>query len=146
MKPHRRSIDKDYILFYLKNKNSDRLTALTREIKIDTIFDSEILILDSWASKFYKELNPIESEIRKSLKEKHKFSSSHSFINDDDFKNLNSLSEALISLLTEQSPWIDIHLVIEKLKLRDSIPPEDHGKYTVLRDKCIEALIGYFGK
>lgn len=139
----RRNIDKDCILRYLKDND---ITWLVRQVKIDELLKSEVVVMDRWSSNFYKDLNPKEREIRKELERKYGLYSFPKFLEDDDYKNLTSLSEALLSLVSDQTGWIDIHMVSEKLNLKDKVKPEDAGRYQVLREMCIDAIIEHFDK
>jgi len=143
MKFDRRNIDKEVILRYLKDNN---ITWLVRQIKIDELIKSEIVVMDKWASNFYRDLNPKEREIRLELQRKYMFDSFPRFVEDDDYKNLTSLSEALLSLFNDQAGWIDVHMVVENLQLRDKICPEDAGRYPILKQICINAIIDHFDK
>lgn len=133
-----RHISKSTIIYLLKNEN---FTAAVREMKINTLFHSELLVMDDWTSKFYHDLNPKERKIRIELHEKYAFDSSSNFINDNDFKDLKSLSEALLSLVNNPS-WIDIFIVIDRLKI--VITPDESGRFELIREKCIDALIDFF--
>lgn len=139
MSASKRYINKEDVLYYLKNDNID---SVVREIKINTLFKADMLVLDMWSSKFYNELNPKERIIRKQLSDKYQVSSSFQFIRDEDYTKLSSMSEALISLINNNAPWIDIHVVIDKLKI---VPTnEEAGRFDLLRKKCIDAVIEYF--
>lgn len=110
-------------------------------MKIDMLFKADALIMDMWVSRFYHDLKPEERKIREVLYEKYKFSSSNNFINDSDYKDLNSLSECLISLMNTPN-WIDIFITIDKLKLK--ISEEESGRADLLQQKCIDAIINHF--
>lgn len=138
---NKRFIDKDIILYYLRNEN---IKSLDREVKINQLLNAELLVLDNWSSRFYNDLNPDERKIRRDLYERYKFDSGISFLQDTDLEKLNSLSETLLSLCGDTASWIDIHLVINKLKIK--VDSDDAGKYSILKDKCIESIIEYFGK
>lgn len=138
---NKRNVDKENVLFYIKNTNID---SLIREMKIDMLFKSDTLLLDSWTSKFYNDLRPKERDIRKKLLDKYKFDSAHSFINDIDYKDLSSLSEALISLSSNNPQWVDIYVVIDKLNIK--VHETESGVAEVLRQKCIDAIIKHFDK
>ncbi len=137
---NKRNVDKENILFHIRNKN---LTSLMREMKINMLFKADALIMDSWAGKFYHDLNPQEREIRKKLADKYKYNSDPAYLKDDEFKKLTSLSEALISLVGDNPQWMDIHIVINKL----NIPVDNEteaGRSEILREKCIDAIINHF--
>ncbi len=137
---NKRNISKENILFHLKNED---LTSLVRQMKINTLFHSEMLVMDQWTSNFYNDLNPKEREIRKELSEKYCFDSGHAFLNDDDFKELKSLSETLLSLINEPL-WIDIFITTRRLKVE--ILPDESGKFDLIKKKCIDALINHFDR
>ena len=135
---HVRHIDKYNVMYYLKDGS---ITSAIREIKLNELFHSELLVMDTWTSRFYHDLNQKERDIRKNLEEKYRFDSGCSFINDDDYKNLKSLSETLISLINNPL-WIDIFIVGEKLKV--DIKPDEMGMFEPIRQKCIDAIIKHF--
>lgn len=137
---NKRYVDKENILFYIKNKN---LTSLIREVKIDMLFNADALIMDSWSSKFYHDLNPEEREIRKKLLDKYRFNSDPAYLKDDEFKKLTSLSEALISLVGDNPQWMDIHIVSNKLGI-PTIFISEAGKFEIFKEKCIDAIINNF--
>lgn len=123
-------VDKDSIL-----KNI-LLNNLSNQLNSDAI-----ICMDLWSNKFLTSISISERKIRESLIEKYQFESSHSFINDSNFKSLKSLSECLINLITNPH-WIDIIITIDKLNL--SIDKTEIGNFNILKDKCIEAIIESF--
>jgi hypothetical protein len=131
-------INKEDVLRYLNNKGID---SITRQIKIDMIFNADMLVMDTWSSKFYHNLNPKEREIRKKLGDKYRYSSSFNFIEDVDYQDLTSISEALLSLISDES-WIDVHVILQKLRI--NVNEEEVGSYRILKEKCIEAAINHF--
>lgn len=135
----KKHVNKEIILHQLKN---DKIEPLLREIRIDKLFNSEVLVLDHWGSNFYNNLNPSEREYRKKLNARYKFSSGFEFIKDEYYKNLKSLSESLISLMGQNAMWLDIFMVSEKLGIKFN--EEEAGKFSIMRDKCIESIIDYF--
>jgi hypothetical protein len=138
---NKRYIEKAEVLFQLKNKS---LYPIIRDHKIDLLFKADALIMDSWVGRFYSDLNSKERQIRRNLHERYRFDSGVSFIYDDDYKDLISFSEALISLCDDDSAsWIDIHMVLAKLNVKIDNDTES-GKYTILRQKCIDAIINHF--
>jgi hypothetical protein len=139
MSASKRYINKEDVLKYLDKEN---VKSLLRQVKIDMLFNSEMLVLDMWTSKFYNELNPSERKIRKKLDDKYKFNSGFEFIQDEDYSGLKSMSEALISLMCEDASWLDIHVVLEKF--RPDVTADEIGKYDLLRKKCINLIIEYF--
>jgi hypothetical protein len=138
---NKRYISKENILLRL---NSESLTSLLREVRIDQLFKADALILDHWSSNFYNDLNPKEREIRKNLYDRYKFSSSYDFIRDEDYENLNSLAESLISLCGETPMWIDIFMTANKLNIK--FTEEETGRFSIMKDKCIESIVSYFDK
>lgn len=137
---HVRHIDRSTIMYFLKNEN---FTADIREMKIDTLFNSELLVMDDWASKFYHDLNPKERKIRKELEQKYQFDSGFSFISDVDYRQLKSLSETLLSLINNPL-WIDLFIVKERLGV--DITTDESGLFEVIRQRSISALIDFFSK
>lgn len=133
------NVDKGYILRILKDAD---ITASLREMKINSIFNSELLVMDSWSSRFYENLRPIEREVRKDLYDKYRFDSGVSFIYDKDFEDLSSLSEALISLVGPNPQWLDIVIVGKKLNLK--FEDDETGVWSKQREKCIDAIVKYF--
>lgn len=139
---NKKYVEKDQVLFRLRNKSID---PIVRDHKIDLLFKADALIMDTWVDKFYSDLNPKERKLRKDLYERYKFDSGVSFIRDEDYKHLTSLSEALISLCDDESAsWVDIHMTIEKLSI--PVDTEESGKFPLLKQKCIDAIIEYFDK
>lgn len=136
---NKRYISKENILHRLK---SNEMQPLLREVRIEQLFKADALILDHWSSNFYNDLNPTERIHRKNLYDKYKFSSGFEFIKDEDYKNLTSLSESLISLMGENAMWVDIFMVSEKLEIKFS--DDESGRFSVMKDKCIESIIDYF--
>ena len=136
---NKRFITKDKIVYFIKNEN---ITSLIREMKINELFNCDTLVMDTWSSKFYRDLKPEERKIRDNIREKYKFDSGANFINDDDYKCLTSLSEALISLCSEFGSWIDVHLVVDKLQI--PIESFESGRYEIVTRKCIDAIIKHF--
>jgi len=131
-------IDKHNILFHLKNKD---LTSTIREMKINQLFNADALVMDMWTSRFYNDLRPEERKMRKDLYERYKFNSGYEFIKDGNFINLKSFSECLLSLVNNPT-WYDIIFTINNLKL--NISEDESGRFNILKDKCINALIDYF--
>lgn len=113
-----------------------------RLININYIFKYDALIMDNWVSKFYKDIKPEERIIRKDLDRRYAFHSNLNLIlEDSEYKKLESLSEALVSLINEPS-WIDIMFVTKKLNIR--FERDELGVFDLQRNKCIEALVNYF--
>jgi hypothetical protein len=113
-----------------------------RPINIDYIFKYDALIMDNWVSKFYKGIKPEERIIKKNLDEKYAFHSNLNLIVEDyEYKKLESLSEALVSLINSPS-WIDIIFVTKKLNI--IYESGEFGSFDLQRNKCIDYLINYF--
>lgn len=108
---------------------------------LDLLFKSEILILDEWSAKFKNDLNPKEREIRNLLNEKYKYDSGLSFLNDDLFNDLKSLSETLISLYKSPS-WIDVFVANKILKFE--VTEDESGRFSILVDKSKKAIITHY--
>ena len=115
-------------------------TILDNLDNIDEVFRADSLIMDTWASKFFGDLDRSERFIRMDMKSLYKEGSCPSTI--EGFGDLRSLSESLLSLSKNPS-WFDIHLVQSKLgslKVED----KDLGKIQILKEKAIEAIINYY--
>lgn len=136
---NKKYISKDKILKILNEEGS---ISLIRESKINSILNAEILLMDNWCSNFFDNLKPEERKIREKLVEKYRFDSSNSFINDDDFKKLTSISEAFISICSNNPLWIDIIVIGEGLNIK--FDKESSGRFKELKKVCIEAVIKHF--
>jgi hypothetical protein len=123
---HKRYITKDTILTHIND--------------LDTLFKADALIMDMWSSRFTNDLNQEERTIREKIKQEQKFLSGCPDKHPD-YPKLNSLSEALIGLMTNPT-WLDIHFTKTKLGLQ--FPFEDGGLLETQKNKCIEAIINYF--
>lgn len=108
---------------------------------IDSLFDADALIMDNWSRKFSDDLNLEERKLREKIKEDQKFLSGCPDKHED-YSKLNSLSEALIGLMTNPT-WLDIHFTKTKLGLQFSF--EDSGLLESQKNKCIESIIEYYG-
>ena len=108
--------------------------------KLDTLLNAEILIMDNWSNRFTNDLNREERQLREKIKEDQKFLSGCPDKHPD-YDKLNSLSEALVGLMTNPT-WLDIHFTKTKLGLQ--FPFEDGGLFETQRDKCIKAIIDYY--
>jgi hypothetical protein len=126
----------------LDNLQGENIIGLLRELKIDSIFRADALIMDDWGAKFYRELNPLERELRKELGSDYGgYSTHHPLLTDPRFKKLTSMSEALISLMNRPR-WMDYYVARQKLKFQ--VDPDEQGKFQILIAKSIEAIIKYF--
>jgi hypothetical protein len=115
-------------------------TILDNLNNIDEVFRSDSLIMDTWASKFFGDLDKEERLIRRDMKVLYKEGSCPSTI--EGFSDLKSLSESLISLYKSPS-WFDIHLVQSRLgNLR--VEDQDLGKIQILKERAIEAIVDYY--
>lgn len=105
---------------------------------LDSYFDNDALIFDSWSSKFYEDINKDERIIRDNIKKDIKLSygcpSSHK-----DYDKLDSLSETLISLKNDPS-WLDVHFTKVKLGLQFNIT----GEFDEQVEKCVNEIIRYY--
>lgn len=108
---------------------------------IDSLFDADALIMDNWSRKFSDDLNLEERKLREKIKEDQMFLSGCPDKHED-YSKLNSLSEALIGLMTNPT-WLDIHFTKTKLGLQFSF--EDSGLLESQKNKCIESIIEYYG-
>jgi hypothetical protein len=134
----KKHISKELILHNLKG---EYIFGLVRDLKIDQIFKADALILDDWASKFYGEINKKEREIRKELGKYGMYSTHNHLLSDPSFKELISMSEALISLSNDPK-WMDIYAVRHKLKF--PVEKDEQGKFPILVKKSIDAILNYF--
>ena len=115
-------------------------TIISHITDLDTLFKADALIMDMWATKFTNDLNREERQLREKIKEDQKFLSGCPDKHPD-YDKLDSLSEALVGLMTNPT-WLDIHFTKTKLGLQ--FPFEDGGLFEVQRDKCIKAIIDYY--
>jgi hypothetical protein len=123
---HKRFITKEGILNNIQN--------------LETYFDSDALIFDSWSSKFYEDIDPEERQIRKEIIEDNAFLGGCP----DQHRNyyhLDSLAETLISLKTNPN-WLDIHFTKQKLGLQFS--NEISGVFEDQVKSCIDKIIEYY--
>jgi hypothetical protein len=120
----------------------DRNMILKNLSKMDSLLNSDALILDSWSSNFIGDLNPNHRKHRVIIMDETKFSSNpHDWINHRFFPNMFSLSELLISLSTEPT-WVDIQATLDILK--PNIPEESMGKFEEIKKLCIESIINHY--
>ena len=118
----------------------NKVCILENITDLDTLFKADALIMDMWATKFTNDLNREERQLREKIKEDQKFLSGCPDKHPD-YDKLDSLSEALVGLMTNPT-WLDIHFTKTKLGLQ--FPFEDGGLFEVQRDKCIKAIIDYY--
>ena len=130
---NKRYVDKSFIL-----KNINDLDMLLKA--------GAIITTDSWSQKFLADLNPKEREVRKIISENTQLDADlfSAFRKYPPYNKLRSLSECLISLKIRPS-WIDIGIAINKLNLQIDNADES-GKFDVLKDKCIDAIILHYEK
>lgn len=138
---NKKNIDKNYILNYLKKNKKDVNSAL-RNIVIESIFKSEILVMDQWSSNFYNDLNPNERLEREKIIS-NQDANFVSFFSDSELDSFSSLSETLISLIINPL-WMDIHLTTNRFNIK--VTTEESGKFQILRNKCIDSIINHFDK
>jgi hypothetical protein len=86
-------------------------------------------------------LNREERQLREKIKEDQKYSSGCPDKHPD-YPQLNSLSEALIGLMTNPT-WLDIHFVQDKLG-RFQLEIDEFGDFEKLKTKSIEAIVNHF--
>ena len=115
-------------------------TIISHITDLDTLFKADALIMDNWSTRFTNDLNREERQLREKIKEDQKFLSGCPDKHPD-YHKLNSLSEALVGLMTNPT-WLDIHFTRTKLGLQ--FPFEDGGLFEVQKDKCIKAIIDYY--
>jgi hypothetical protein len=108
---------------------------------LDNLFDADALIMDDWSGKFSNDLNHEERKLREKIKEDQKYSSGCPDKHPD-YPQLNSLSEALIGLMTNPT-WLDIHFVQDKLG-RFQLEIDEFGDFEKLKTKSIEAIVNHF--
>jgi|LakMenEpi03Aug12_release.lakeMendotaPanAssembly.Ray.scaffolds.fasta_scaffold146267_5 hypothetical protein len=97
--------------------------------------------MDDWSTKFTNDLNREERQLREKIKEDQKYSSGCPDKHPD-YPQLNSLSEALIGLMTNPT-WLDIHFVQDKLG-RFQLEIDEFGDFEKLKTKSIEAIVNHF--
>ena len=115
-------------------------TIISHITDLDTLFKADALIMDMWATKFTNDLNREERQLREKIKEDQKFLSGCPDKHPD-YDKLDSLSEALVGLMTNPT-WLDIHFTKTKLGLQ--FPFEDGGLFEVQKNKCIKAIIEHY--
>jgi len=120
---HKRTIHKENIL-----ENIDNL---------DVLFHADALIMDDWSSKFKNDMSKKDRKLIDDIYEKNQFLSYHT----DDYKQLSSLSECLISLMTEPR-WAPLLYTLERLEV--DIKEEERGRFHKLKAKAIDAIIKYY--
>jgi hypothetical protein len=123
---HKRYLNKEIILSNLDN--------------IDRLLKADALIMDMWSNKFVNDLNQEERLLREKIKEDQKFLSGCPDKHED-YSKLNSLSEALIGLMTNPT-WLDIHFTKTRLCLE--FPFNFGGNFEIQKEKCIQEIIKYY--
>jgi len=116
-------------------------TILLNISDLDRLFKADALIMDNWSRKFSDDLNREERQLREKIKEDQKYSSGCPDKHPD-YPQLNSLSEALIGLMTNPT-WLDIHFVQDKLG-RFQLEIDEFGDFEKLKTKSIEAIVNHF--
>ena len=116
-------------------------TILLNISDLDSLFKADALIMDNWSRKFSDDLNREERQLREKIKEDQKYSSGCPDKHPD-YPQLNSLSEALIGLMTNPT-WLDIHFVQDKLG-RFQLEIDEFGDFEKLKTKSIEAIVNHF--
>lgn len=124
---HKRYITKELILSNIRD--------------LDRIFSADAFIMDMWSSRFCDDLDKNERSIRNSINKRFKISSSLSYQSDPEYKELNSMSECLISLMTHPQ-WLDVVLVHDKLGLTS----DGSGDFKKSVQIAIERIIDYYDK
>lgn len=122
---NKRYISKDVLL----NNMSD----------INSLFNTDAIILDNWSSYFIKNMNKDQGNLIKALEEKYGGHSTHMhMMKDVDFIKIESYSEILISLFNEVG-WLPIVWTLQKLKPK--LTDEEVGRYFILLEKCKKLII-----
>ena len=116
-------------------------TILLNISDLDRLFKADALIMDNWSRKFSDDLNREERQLREKINEDQKYSSGCPDKHPD-YPQLNSLSEALIGLMTNPT-WLDIHFVQDKLG-RFQLEIDEFGDFEKLKTKSIEAIVNHF--
>lgn len=125
---HKRNITKEIILSNINN--------------IDFLLSSDASVLDDWSSKFIKDIDAKERIIREEIKKELMYSSGCPD-RYENYKILKSLSETLISLMTNPS-WLDIHFTQDKLGRFTDLKLEEMGVFEILKQKSIDRIIEHF--
>jgi hypothetical protein len=105
--------------------------------RTDVLFKADALIMDQWSTMFKKHLNEKDRKLIPEIYEKNKLLSYHT----DDYKQLSSLSECLISLMTEPR-WAPLIYTLERLKI--TVTDDERGRFPILKEKAIEGIIDYY--
>lgn len=92
--------------------------------------------MDDWSRRFHKDISRKDKKLIDSIYEKNKLKSWHT----DDYKQLSSLSECLISLMTEPR-WAPLLYTLERLEIE--VEEEERGRFPILKEKAIKAIIEY---
>ena len=124
---HKRYITKELILSNIND--------------LDRIFNADAFIMDMWSNRFCDDLDKSERPIRNSINKKFKLSSSLSYQSDPQYKDLNSMSECLISLMTHPQ-WLDVVLVHDRL----GVATDGGGDFNQGVEKCIKRIIEHYDK
>ena len=124
---HKRYITKDLILSNIND--------------LDRLFNADALITDMWSSRFIDDLNESELVIRESINNRWRIKSSLDYKIDPQFKELNSMSECLVSLMKNPT-WLDVMLVHERLGLTNC----GSGNFTDSVSNSIQRIIDYYDR
>ena len=108
---------------------------------LDRIFNADAFIMDMWSTRFCEDLNKDERLLRNSIKKRLKFTSSLCPQSEPEFKQLSSMAECLISLMTHPN-WLDVVLVQERIGLSLKI----EGNFEIAYKDAIERIIDYYDK
>ena len=135
---NKKYINKDKIMEAIKLNSLSKLTD-----------DSDALIMDSWASKFFDnyDFNSSYKNYRDKLDDDTKYSSVHHVIyNHENFGKLKKLSNILENLIREES-WIDVLLAFDlmvDLGIIYEVTDDMKGKYRKLRELCINKIVNHY--
>lgn len=120
---HKRIIHKETILENINN--------------LDVLFNAEVLVMDNWSRKFQKDLSKKDKDLIQQLHEKNMLKSFHT----DDYKQLSSLAECLISLMVDPH-WEPLLYTLDRLKVE--VVEEERGRFTLLKKKAIDAIVEFY--
>jgi len=113
--------------------------VLNNILDLDALFGSDCIIMDTWSSKFYNNLDSNDRDSRRKIisefsggcPDKH-----------PDWNRLKSISESLISI-SKNPNWVDIHFIQEKCGKLD-LEEGDMGVLESVSKKAILSAINYF--
>jgi len=89
--------------------------------------------MDQWSVMFKKHLNEKDRKLIPEIYEKTKILSYHT----DDYKQLSSLSECLVSLMVEPQ-WAPLLYTLERLNI--TVDDSERGNFQILKEKQLQVL------